>query len=173
MDFFHPRDCWILGFYFRTRPWNSNLIRLRDAADRWVQDVRLSKKETCVLCLIYFVPHDCCILDIFFEPAHEIWTWYLIRLMEAADGWVRDVRLSEKETCVLSGFILFHVIALGFHFQSHPWNLNLNFVWTRVDADRWVLDVSIYIYQRCCSIKLIVPAYKILVLPCITQLPSI
>jgi hypothetical protein len=59
-------------------------------------------------------------LNFIFKPTREIWTWYLIRLMESADGWVQNVRLSEKETCVLSGFILFHVIALRFHFQSHP-----------------------------------------------------
>jgi hypothetical protein len=103
-------------------------------------------------------------LTFFFKPAREIQTWYLIRLMEAADGWVQDVYLD----LFCSTWLL-----LAFIFQSHPWNLNLNFVWLRVDADGWVLDVSIYIYQRCCSIKLIVYAYKILVLPCITQLPLI
>jgi hypothetical protein len=134
-------------------------------------DYRKRKRVYSVWFILF--PMIAAYMTFIFEPVHEIRTWYLIRLMEAADGWVQDVRLSEKETCVLSGFILFHVISLGFHFQSYPWNLNLNFVWSRVDADGWVLDVSIYIYQCCCSIKLIVSSYKILVLPCITQLPLI
>jgi hypothetical protein len=45
--YFVSRECWLLDFYFLTRPSNSNMIRLRDAVDGWAPDVRLSKQEMC------------------------------------------------------------------------------------------------------------------------------
>jgi hypothetical protein len=39
--YFVSRECWLHDFYFLTRPSNSNMIRLRDAADGWAPDVTL------------------------------------------------------------------------------------------------------------------------------------
>jgi hypothetical protein len=42
---------------------------MADAADGWVQDVRLSENEMCaLLSWIYFVTRDWWILDIFLSP---------------------------------------------------------------------------------------------------------
>jgi hypothetical protein len=69
------------------------MIGLRDTADWWVPDVRLSKQYVCYL--KFFVPRDDGYLA--FPPVK----FDLIRLRDAADMWVRDVRLSEKEMCAL------------------------------------------------------------------------
>jgi hypothetical protein len=45
-----------LAFILEPGPENFNLIRLRDAADGWVQDVRLSKiKNVCYIGFILFL----------------------------------------------------------------------------------------------------------------------
>jgi hypothetical protein len=76
------------------------MIRLRDAADGWVSDVRLSKKETWLL---------------FLNPPVKI---KLVKVKDAADRWVPDVRLSEQYVCYLD-FIFEPVIAgyLAFIFE--------------------------------------------------------
>jgi hypothetical protein len=59
------------------------MIRLRDAADGWVSDVRLSEKETWLL---------------FLNPPVKV---KLVKVKDAADRWVPDVRLSEQYVCYL------------------------------------------------------------------------
>jgi hypothetical protein len=56
-----------------------NLIRLRNIADWWVSDVRLSETYACYLNFM-FVPHDAGYLA--FPPMK----FDLIRLRDAADG---------------------------------------------------------------------------------------
>jgi hypothetical protein len=73
-----------------------DLIKLRDAADWWVPDVRISEQYVCYLNFI-FVPRECWLLG-YFEPATKIRT---IRWIDAAEWWVPDVRPSEKEMCDL------------------------------------------------------------------------
>jgi hypothetical protein len=80
---------WLLFF---NPPVKFDLIRLRDTADWWVLDVRLSEQYACYLNFI-FVSRDAGYLA--FPPLK----FDLIRLRDAADGWVPDVRFSEQYMC--------------------------------------------------------------------------
>jgi hypothetical protein len=63
-----------------------DLIRFRNAADGWVQDVRLSEKETCALLDLFCSRVIAGFLAFIFEPGPE--NSNLIRLRDAVDGWV-------------------------------------------------------------------------------------
>jgi hypothetical protein len=112
--YFVSRECWLLDFYFLTCPSNSNMIRLRDAADGWALDVRLSKQETCAS-WIYFVPHDYWLLAFFNLPMK----FELFKVEDAADRWIHDARLSKQYMCYLY-FIFFPMIAFYLIFIFEP-----------------------------------------------------
>jgi hypothetical protein len=66
----------------------------------------------------------------------------LIMFMDAAVGWVLDVRLSEQETCAtLSYFLQRHCWLLWLFF----WNPPMKFEFLKVVdiADRWVPDIRL------------------------------
>jgi hypothetical protein len=63
----------------------------------------------------YFVPHDAGYLA--FPPLK----FDLIRPRDAADGWVLDVRNSEKYICCLNFIFVVHECwLLGCYFLTHP-----------------------------------------------------
>jgi hypothetical protein len=64
--------------YKMNPPMKFNLIRLRDTADWWVLDVKLSKEYVCYLNFIF--PHDASYMA--FPPME----FDLIRLRDATDG---------------------------------------------------------------------------------------
>jgi hypothetical protein len=74
---------------FLNPPVKFDLIKMRNAADWWVPDVRISEYYVCYMNFI-FVPRDAGYLALPMK-------FDLIRLRDAADRWVQDVRLSEKK----------------------------------------------------------------------------
>jgi hypothetical protein len=98
LSYFLPRDWWILHFCFRTRPWNLNLLWSRMLLIGG-SNVTLLTINVCYLDLFSSV--DCWLLGFHFWTLTRLWNSKLIRFRDAGDGWVLDIRLSEKETCTL------------------------------------------------------------------------
>jgi hypothetical protein len=85
-----------------------------DAAVGWVLDVSLSVQQTCSTYIFLDNVHSrCSRVGPRCQPSEQQkpMLYMLIIFMDAAVGWVLDVRLSEQETCAL--FILFMDAAVG------------------------------------------------------------
>jgi hypothetical protein len=129
---------WIL---FWTRPWNLNLIRLRDAANGWVPDIRISKHYMCYLNFI-FILCECWYSAVIFKPAREI-RLYKVWLTDAAYWWVPYIRVSEqyirhrwrvdpecqtiwkRNVCSVKWiyFVIHDYCILDIFLWTHPWNI--------------------------------------------------
>jgi hypothetical protein len=87
----------------------------------------------CTIWILFLFPVNPGYSSIIFNPPMK---FDLIKLRDAVDGWVLDVRISEQYVCYLNFIFVAHECwLLGCYFWSRPWNSTF-----KVEGHCWIVD---------------------------------